>query len=455
MSVNNIVIDQALNQTLIKRNTSTFTIDGYVILNGDSILITGQTILSQNGIYEVTYTTDCIFNRRFDFNTVDTMKSNRVITVQYGNINANTIWLSSSNVNNIGLDAVSFVKTNITPTNLTSAKNDTSLTINSSTGTSTTIDLQSIVNNGLNKITNDVDVGDEFVLTKDTITKNAVFKQIPQPNLTSSITTEVGSTDITLTPIVGSITGTPSTLDIQSIVNNGLNKITSAITIGDEFVLTKDTITKNAVFKQIPQPDLTPSITTEVGPTDITLTPIVGSITGTPSTLDIESIVNNGLNKITSAITIGDEFVLTKDTITKNAVFKQIPQPDLTPVLTTELGPTDIILTPIVGSITGTPSTLDIQSIVNNGLNKITSAITIGDEFVLTKDTITKNAVFKQVPQPNLTSSITTEVGPTDITLTPIVGSITGTPSTLDIESIVNNGLDIIASDASVINGYV
>ncbi len=154
VSIDNIDFDIVNNQNLIILNTTSITIDGYNVLAGDSVLINGQTDLWQNGIYEVSFTQDCTFVRRFDYNTIEMMKWNRVVTVKYGNINSDTIWLSSSNVNIIGTDIISFVKTNITPTNLTSSVNMDDIIINWWTGTSTTISLLSVLSKALLKINN-------------------------------------------------------------------------------------------------------------------------------------------------------------------------------------------------------------------------------------------------------------------------------------------------------------
>ncbi len=74
------------------------------------------------------------------------MKWNRIISVKNGTLNGNSIWLTASNVTIVGTDPVLFVKTSVSPTNLSTITDINSITINSSTGTPANIPI--ITNNG-------------------------------------------------------------------------------------------------------------------------------------------------------------------------------------------------------------------------------------------------------------------------------------------------------------------
>ncbi len=153
ISVTNIAFDTVNVNTLIINNWTIITIDDYIVNNNDSVILSGQTNTKDNGIYIVTYVIDailqipvCKFDRRDDYNWIGDMKWNRIITVKNGTLNGNWIWLTASNVTVIGTDPVIFVKTSVSPTNLSTTTDTNSITINSSTGTPANIPI--ITNNG-------------------------------------------------------------------------------------------------------------------------------------------------------------------------------------------------------------------------------------------------------------------------------------------------------------------
>jgi hypothetical protein len=219
ISVSNIVFNIIDFKKLTLNSTTTLTIDSYVILNGDSVILAGQTNSKDNGIYIVNYVSGkCEFTRRNDFDTETTMKANRVVSVKNGTLNGNTIWLSGNNVTVVGVDIMTFNKSSVVPTNLSMTVTTNTVNINSSTGVSTTIPI--ITNDGkpgllsgadyiklnnslsktnnlddienkqtaLNILTNSAGVPNGKILVKQD--NNVVFGDlnIPSTNLTGSVT---------------------------------------------------------------------------------------------------------------------------------------------------------------------------------------------------------------------------------------------------------------------------
>jgi hypothetical protein len=110
-------------------------LDDATLVDGDLVLVKNQTNPEENGIIVV----GTVPARHPDFDTFDDYVG-IIVTVQEGTVNADTVWLCTSDAGGtIDTDPITFVETEITPTNLSMDRDATQVEINSSTGSGTVI----------------------------------------------------------------------------------------------------------------------------------------------------------------------------------------------------------------------------------------------------------------------------------------------------------------------------
>jgi hypothetical protein len=106
------------------------TIDGVTLAATDLVLVKDQSNPEENGIYVVGVTPA----RHTNFDEFDNYPG-IIVTVQEGTANDDTVWLCTSNSGGtLGTDSLTFLQTEITPTNLSTDRDATTVTVNSSTG---------------------------------------------------------------------------------------------------------------------------------------------------------------------------------------------------------------------------------------------------------------------------------------------------------------------------------
>jgi hypothetical protein len=106
------------------------TIDGVTLAATDLVLVKDQSSPEENGIYVVGVTP----TRHTNFDEFDNYPG-IIVTVQEGTANDDTVWLCTSNAGGtLGTDPLTFLQTEITPTNLSTDRDATTVTVNSSTG---------------------------------------------------------------------------------------------------------------------------------------------------------------------------------------------------------------------------------------------------------------------------------------------------------------------------------
>lgn len=106
------------------------TLDGITLANDDVVLVKNQAAPEENGLYVV----GAVPARHVDFDAYDDL-TGILVTVQEGTANADTIWFcTSDDGGTIDIDPLTFIQTEITPTNLSMSRDAVSVTVNSSTG---------------------------------------------------------------------------------------------------------------------------------------------------------------------------------------------------------------------------------------------------------------------------------------------------------------------------------
>lgn len=89
-----------------------FAIDGYTAFLHDRILIKDQADSFENGIYQVEVlgsgAVNWVLMRTTDYDTPAEMSAGSIVPVQFGTVNAETLWLQTTTVVTIGADAVTY-----------------------------------------------------------------------------------------------------------------------------------------------------------------------------------------------------------------------------------------------------------------------------------------------------------------------------------------------------------
>jgi hypothetical protein len=95
-------------------STGTVTVDGHTLALNDRILVKNETGGNQpnNGIYNVTTAgaigVACVLTRTSDYNTSSEIVAGTIVPVQFGTVNADTLWLQTVNSVTVGVTNVIF-----------------------------------------------------------------------------------------------------------------------------------------------------------------------------------------------------------------------------------------------------------------------------------------------------------------------------------------------------------
>lgn len=110
--------DEGIGATLTDIFLGTFTIDGITPPLNSIILIKDQTNTYENGIYVLTstgdITDDAILTRSTLYDLAPQIQSGNIVAVEYGTVNARTLWVQTQEVTLIGIDAILFIQLSFT-----------------------------------------------------------------------------------------------------------------------------------------------------------------------------------------------------------------------------------------------------------------------------------------------------------------------------------------------------
>lgn len=198
--------DEATNATVRAVATSNvviadlqaeYEIDGVVLDEGNLVLLVGQSVLSQNGIYQVGPSPV----RPAQYDSFIEL-AGMIVTVQSGDEYGGSIWLCvSPDTGTIDLDDVVFERTSIAPTNLAVTRDGVEVQIHSSTGSSAVIGAASTTDAGVMAAT-------------DKTKLDSIEAGAQKTNITISRTDSV--------VVVESSDGTPGTIPAASTVAAGV-----------------------------------------------------------------------------------------------------------------------------------------------------------------------------------------------------------------------------------------
>lgn len=105
--------------TLTAGSNGALTVDGYLMVTGDRLLVKNQASSLQNGIYTIvqgTAGTPYVLTRATDYDTPTDINNSGAVPVINGTINGTTSWLLISSVTTIGTDALLYSQFTLMPT---------------------------------------------------------------------------------------------------------------------------------------------------------------------------------------------------------------------------------------------------------------------------------------------------------------------------------------------------
>jgi hypothetical protein len=121
------------------------SVDTFVLVAGDIVMLAGQANPAENGIYIAGPTP----TRHTSYDTF-TELAGLLVTVQQGAVNEDTVWLCTSEDGGvIGTDPIEFAPSAVVPTNLSMTRNNLEVQVNSSTGSAAAIPGASTTNAGV------------------------------------------------------------------------------------------------------------------------------------------------------------------------------------------------------------------------------------------------------------------------------------------------------------------
>lgn len=112
-------------------NTGTLAaiqLDGYSPLVTNRVLIKDQTNAEENGVYVVTVEGDnltaWVLTRAADYDTPAEITPGSLVSVLYGNTQANTFWAETQTITTIGTDPIQFIQFSVVPSGVLLAANN-------------------------------------------------------------------------------------------------------------------------------------------------------------------------------------------------------------------------------------------------------------------------------------------------------------------------------------------
>ena len=112
-------------------NTGTLAaiqLDGYSPLSTNRVLIKNQTNEYENGVYTVTTvgngTTAWVLTRATDYDTPAEITPGSLVSVLYGNTQANTFWAETQTITTVGTDPIQFIQFSVVPSGVLLAANN-------------------------------------------------------------------------------------------------------------------------------------------------------------------------------------------------------------------------------------------------------------------------------------------------------------------------------------------
>lgn len=105
--------------TLTAGSNGALTIDGYLMVTGDRLLVKNQASSLQNGIYTIvqgTAGTPYVLTRATDYDTPTDINNSGAVPVINGTTNGTTSWLLISSVTTVGVDALLYSQFTLMPT---------------------------------------------------------------------------------------------------------------------------------------------------------------------------------------------------------------------------------------------------------------------------------------------------------------------------------------------------
>jgi len=192
---------------------NTFFLDGVGVGVGERVAVKDETLTFRNGIYIVTNAgsnvTNWVLTRASDYDTVSEINPGNLIPVQYGSVNAGTLWLQVYDVNNVGTDAIVFTQFSYGATSFLQPNNNLSDVTDTS-----------IARVNLGNVTTKT-----YVDTADSVQTAAI----------ATNTTAISDINSNLTNVESTLDAkiTTGLADAQSFTNSTVNAVYADIALGD------------------------------------------------------------------------------------------------------------------------------------------------------------------------------------------------------------------------------